>query len=272
MSNTGYLINPKVIQIFTSGPNSGSMVNEEFNTEFDFITDFTSSLICNKLYEYKTYNPLLCPPKPNSICITPILISAFVNDCTAFDYNYNIIFNSNISNPSESIYSIEYSSNTNFSPFTSQEIIISSSNNIITQSINISDLIPLPLNNSSRVRFRIKKICSGMSSSSDSNIITTSCLAAQTNYLIFLEKNSGINQACGCNPNPEVGEISNCLTDENGTIIPQTNPYYINSNEFINATQLYLNNTNVLALAGWYTDSSISRYWNGTSFINIIYC
>lgn len=271
MPNTGYLINPKVVQIFINGPNSGSIVNENFNVEFDFMTDFTSSLICNKLYEYKTYNPLLCPPETGSICITPILISASANDCLISDYNYNIIFDSNIINPSGSIYSIEYSSNINFNPFTSQEITISSSTNIISQSINISDLINLPLNNQSNTFFRIKQICSEVSSSLYSNIITAACLNIEINYLILLERNSNINHACGCEPTPP-SNVSICSTDEYGNDIILINSYYINSNQFLDATKLYLNNTNALALPGWYNDNNISRYWNGNSFINIIYC
>jgi hypothetical protein len=269
MANTGYIINPKVIQIFTTGPNSGSVVDEDFNIEFNISSSFTSSLLCNNLYEYKIFNPLLCPPPTGTLCISPTFISASNINCGSNEYNYNIIFNTNINNPSGSIYKIEYSQFLDFSITGSEILNITSSNNIINHQFNISEITSSILNDNIRLRFRIKNICN-ISESLYSNIISTQCIQPIESYLILLERNTNITSACGCysiNNN-----IVNCLTDIDGNYIFNGLPYYINNSDYINATQLYLNTNNQPALPGWYHDTNISRYWDGNNFINSIYC
>jgi len=268
MANTGYIINPKVIQIFTTGPNLGSIVNEDFNIEFDVSSSFTSSLLCNNLYEYKIFDLLNCPPSED-ICIIPTLISASNTNCGSNEYNYNIIFNTNISNPSGNLYKIEYAPFIDFSNSGSELIYVTSSNNIINYQFNINEITSSLLNDNSRVLFRIKNIC-GLSESLYSNIILTRCTPIIENYLILLERNINIGNACGCTSTSISQNV--CIQDAEGNTIWLSQSYYINSTNFINATQLYLNQNQQPALAGWYNDQNISRYWNGNSFTNIIYC
>ena len=76
MANTGYIINPKVKQYYTTGPTSGSAVlgsTGSFN-EIDLtVTPFSASL--NDIdYFYRAYEPDLCEPGFET-CVVPLLTS-----------------------------------------------------------------------------------------------------------------------------------------------------------------------------------------------------
>jgi hypothetical protein len=267
MANTGYLINPKVIQVFKNGPNSGSVVDEDFNIEFNISSSFTSSLLCNSnLYEYKTLNLNLCPLPTGSseICVPPLLNNIICEDNTDFNLQYVINFNENIY-ISSSDYIIEYSLNNQFLNTGSQQIninIINPNNNYI---IDISDLNPTPLNITTPIYFRIKRICNTISSSY-SQIQTSTCSISNLNYLVILHRDQTFDLACLGNP---IDTNTQCIgvTDSFCGL-----PYYINTNNFETANLLYLNNNNTLALEGWYSDGVVSRYWDGNNFIYNVLC
>jgi hypothetical protein len=259
MPNTGYIINPKVIQIFTSGPNSGSEVTSSFNIEFNISSSFTSSFLCNNEYFYKIFDPLNCPI--DNYCIEPFIISSNVLNPTTYDYLYNIEYNS--SNITSSI--IEYSLSDTFTTETGSLYITNSidPNNI---TIDISEgLNTLPINCNSIVYFRMKNICN-VSQSLYSNIVGTFCTSSlqSISQQIFLSYNSNIINACALNSSGPCTQIDDLICGDRK---------YINSTEFNNATTLHDNSArNILSPAYWYCDGTISRYWNGTSFTQTINC
>ena len=72
MANTGYQISPTIRQYFTSGPNSGSVVNTEFDQDLT-VAPFSASLN-NEDYFYRAYDPITCEPGFEN-CLVPLLTS-----------------------------------------------------------------------------------------------------------------------------------------------------------------------------------------------------
>lgn len=174
MANTGYKINPYVQQIFTTGPNSGSLVTSSFITTFDTGSDFLSSSLCNNNFYYKIFDPINCPI--SGYCIAPTLYISQPTFCDGnYNYDYNISYNINnniIDIPSGTI---EFSLSKFFPTTQTGSVNITYLSSSETQTINISPLSPhLPYNYSTPVYFRLKNQC-GYSSSVYSNIISSSC-------------------------------------------------------------------------------------------------
>ena len=173
MANTGYIINPQVIQVFTSGPNSGSEVSSSYNINFDISSSFTSSNLCGNEYSYKLFNPLFC--EIDNYCVYPTLVSSTPVYCDKnYNYTYSIQYLVNSSSISDSI--MEYSLDPTFTNNVGFLLLLNQPdpNTII---VNISDgLSTLPLNGNTQVYFRMKNICGGSISSSYSNVISSSCL------------------------------------------------------------------------------------------------
>jgi len=185
MANTGYKINPQVIQIFTTGPSSGSIVTSSFTVTFDSGSDFISSSLCNQLFYYKTYDPYNCVVP--SLCIPPILGSVTSQYCNS-SYNYVYQFVLDAGTGSLPGIRVEYSLNSSFTGEVKGTTITDYSGSILSPlSVNISNgltnrtetsssgLISLPLNQYTPVYFRSYTICSGSNSSSYSNIQNYQC-------------------------------------------------------------------------------------------------
>jgi len=192
MANTGYKINPQVIQIFTTGPSSGSIVTSSFTVTFDSGSDFISSSLCNQLFYYKTYDPYNCVVP--LLCVAPILHPATSQFCDS-SYNYTYQFNIEAgSNPISGL-RVEYCLNSGFTGEVKGTTVTDYSGSIISPlSVNISNgltnrsetspsgLLTLPLNRYSPVYFRAKSICSGSNSSSYSNIQEAKCIEPTPSY------------------------------------------------------------------------------------------
>jgi hypothetical protein len=249
--STGYIINPFVKQVFTSGPNSGSLVE---NYEYE-LNDITSSLLlCTESFHYKEYRPDICDVSGSNICISPIIITGSYISGNEFNITYNLY------NNTSSI--MEYSLYKFGSIYESRSIELIDNNN---QIIDVSDLNPQPINNSF-VFFRIKNECNNELQVSYTFILIKSVPIINTYYLIILKRGINQNQVCSLSYNYSLAYIC----DNNGWC---GSVYYINSINLIDATTLTLNNTGtILAEPGWYGDGVVSRYWNGDSFINSIYC
>lgn len=72
MANTGYQISPTVRQYFTSGPNSGSVVDVSFDQDLT-VAPFSASLN-DEDYFYRAFDPIDCEPGFED-CQVPILTS-----------------------------------------------------------------------------------------------------------------------------------------------------------------------------------------------------
>lgn len=263
MANTGYTINPKVIQIFTSGPNSGSEVSSSYNIEFNPSSSFTSLIKCDTEFEYRIYNPEICPPETSSICPQPLNNSKVSLNCNStYDYIYYVTYNpGGIQN---SI--IEYSLSNNFVGETGS-LLVSNSSGINYIDVDISNLNTLPINNQVPVYFRIKNICGNDISSSYNNVFYSQCdqnIDPSPNYLILLAK---LQNPCVYS-DEEYSQQNICIFDDSFC----GNYYYINSNSFSGCTLIKkqdgINNAN----PGWYYDGYISRQWNGSFFTQTIIC
>jgi len=185
MANTGYTINPKVIQIFTSGPNSGSEVTSSFSVTFDSGSGFISTSLCNQYFYNKIYDPYNCIVP--SLCVPPIISNTSPKFC---DSSYNYIYQFDLYAGSGSLpgIKIEYSLDSGFSGEVKGTTITDYVGSTITPlEINIingltnrteessSGLTTLPLNQYTPVYFRAYSICSGSNSSSYSNIDEGKC-------------------------------------------------------------------------------------------------
>jgi len=178
MANTGYIINPYVKQVFTSGPSSGSIVSSSYIITFDTSSNFTSSILCGNVYEYKTFNSINCPI--TGFCISPTLLTASVINCSDLNYNYSIIYNINGLTSSISSSIIEYSLNPSFSPS------FSTTTYNTADYINSSSLLlngNLPLNKNQYVYFRLKNNCINSGSSLYSNTLATKCTPYTSSYI-----------------------------------------------------------------------------------------
>lgn len=271
--NTGFVINPRVKQVYTSGINSGSYVGL-FDIEFDFDNDFTSSNKCQGDFEYKTYDPVNCS-SPTLTCTPPTLISAEALSCDSnYDYNFTLMANTNKINNGIDYILVEYSLDPNFLNPQSYEYLTSDVNPIY---IPVDTEGLGALNKYTPVHFRIKNSCSssGLPNSDYSQIITKNCpLPEDNNTLtaIFLHRGSSNINACNVQVNDPMNRICEYGVGYNpgdfcGTV------YYIDSVNFLTATKMYKNNTGfVFVPSGWYSDGNLSRRWNGTNFVNNIFC
>jgi len=263
MANTGYIINPKVVQMFTTGPNSGTQVNSTFTASFDVSSSFTSSFLCETQYFYKELDYINCPV--SGFCPIPDIKHVLNNDCNSYDYIYNIEYriNSTIVNTPSS--SLEYCLNNSFTGETGS-ISYNNTSNINFQTVNISSLIDLPLNQFTPVYFRLKNNCSGSINSTYSNIVSSSCLdvpsSPPTLYRVLLAKNSEQINACDSGVTGLCTEAGFC-----GDF------YWIDTEDYVDSTLIYTQeSTSFPGTIGWYTDGDISKYWNGSSFTNLISC
>ena len=154
MANSGFLINPSVIQVFTSGPNSGSVVSSSFNETFDSGSGFTSASLCNTEYVFRVEDFENCPVVDE--CPVPSLQAAYVIDCGSSSRNYGI------SIPSSTVATtlvVEYSTFENFSQNTGSFSTPASTFALFT--INVDDLELLPLSKETPIYFRAYYDCGG---------------------------------------------------------------------------------------------------------------
>jgi len=173
MANTGYIINPSVIQIFTTGPNSGSVVNPSYSINFNLSSSFTSSFLCNTQYFYKIFDPENCPI--TGYCIAPTLLRAATPCGPDYDYVYNIRYALNGTTSSIPTSFIEYSLQSNFTGEIGISLITNTGSSMLVN-VNISGTLEnLPINGSSPVYFRVANQCSGSGNSSYSNVRSSSC-------------------------------------------------------------------------------------------------
>lgn len=192
MANTGYKINPQVIQIFTTGPNSGSIVTSSFTVTFDSGSGFNSASLCNQFFYNKEYDPYNCIIP--SFCVPPILYTAYSQYCDS-SYNYTYQFAIGAGSSSLEGLRVEYSLTPDFTGevkgttitdyigSTIAPLNVNISNGLTNRSeISSSGLVTLPLNQYSPVYFRAKSICSGSNSSSYSNIQEGKCIAPPSSY------------------------------------------------------------------------------------------
>jgi len=259
MANTGYIINPKVIQIFTSGPNSGSEVSSSYNIEFNLSSSFTSLIKCDTEFEYRIYNPEICPPETSSICPQPLNNSKVSLNCNStYDYIYYVTYNpGGIQN---SI--IEYSLSNNFVGETGS-LLVSNSSGINYIDVDISNLNTLPINNQVPVYFRIKNICGNDISSSYNNVFYSQCEEQQEQlYFIILSRDGN---PCSSSP-----YIQSAICDFDGNFCGF--PYYINASSFEDCTIIKNQDGINNALPSWYYNGNISRYWNGSIFTQTLIC
>lgn len=273
MANTGYKINPYLVQNFNSGPSSGSLVSSSYVITFDVSSSFTSSIVCNNNYEYKIFDPINC--EVSSSCIPPTIIKLNPIGCDgSYNYNYNIKYqiNDTISNIPDSL--IEYSNSSTFISSSTVSVnsqSISNTNSLMTASINISDMNNLPINGSTTIYFRLYNLCTvnGTSIYDEGN---TKCLTGNNGNggnetssltLTILAQNNNTLTQCDSD-NSGFGDGSGWLG----------NPYYIDSPNFSSATNIYINNSNppTPAPSNWYNNNSIARFWNGTNFGASIFC
>lgn len=181
MAKTGYVINQGIQQVFTSGPFSGSLVTSSYslnNSLVGPIIDTRQSFIsgtldiiynCSSIYNRYFLDPYNCP---TSGCPQPIMLSATVQNCSSYDYKYEVVYNYVSSSAYVPTTKIEYSTTSDFSSNTGS---VTYDNTLTTQlPINVSTLSPTPIA-TTLVYFRALNNCIGSLSSSYSNIISASC-------------------------------------------------------------------------------------------------
>lgn len=178
MENTGYIINPYVKQVFTSGPSSGSIVSSSYVITFNTSSNFTSSILCGTIYEYKIFDTINCPI--TGFCISPTLLTASVVNCSDLNYNYLLTYNINGLTSSISSSVIEYSLNPSFTP-SFQTTHYNLTDYINTSSLSLNG--DLPLNKNQYVFFRIKNNCINSGSSLYSNALATKCTPYTSSYV-----------------------------------------------------------------------------------------
>lgn len=265
MANSGYIINPSLIQVFGSGPSSGSLVSSSSLVEFNPTSSFTSSLICGDEYNYRIYDPINCPPSGS--CVSPTITYAspvFCNNQYNYEYELHYNVNGNIGDIPSTI--IEYSNNLSFTSSSVVSVNSQSFNNtssIMEIIVDVSDMNNLPINSNSGIYFRAYNSCS-LYGLSDYSQKKGECVEDETAILVILSQNSTINTQC----DPELIGIA---YEDTGFI---GNVYYINTNNFSTATSLYINNSPPLnnANPNWYSNGIIARYWNGITFTQTTNC
>jgi len=210
MDNTGFISSSGIVQIFTSGPFSGSEVTSSFSsgsTLFGGVIDtfqpFISGVIEELIpcptttfidgityFERYYFNPIQCPPP--GFCPPPTLISAIRNNCDPLiKTSYIVNFTSGSTTSPNTI--LEYSLFDNFS-ITGSTVLT----NPITSSINviIGGFAPQA---TSPVYFRAYNSCSMSSTSSYSNtVVADNCVPIITPYdefkLTFINSSSRVSQ------------------------------------------------------------------------------
>ena len=245
MTNTGYKINPTLTQVFTTGPNSGSIVTSSFNVTYNTGSNFTSSFNCGVQYNYRVYDPITC--HISGTCISPSITSISPNNCTnsGYDYIYNIVYNINSLVSSTSTTEVFYSLSPTFSGEVKTILIANLTDYSNSGSIDISDLSTLPLNQYTNVYFKLKNICGVSSSSSYSPIIYSRCPSSDNTiyYDILL-----------CHTIVCCDNASSVLYKLDAEIL--SNATIIKKQDLSNAP------------SGNYNDGDIYRYWNGTAFLS----
>jgi hypothetical protein len=198
MANTGYITSSGIIQIFTTGPYSGSEVTSSYsdgstlfggilNTfqpfisgDLDIITPCETDNIIPGINSFERfyYDPAVCPP--DGICLAPTFTSAQRNTCISSDPStYNITWSSGSSTADYTI--IEYSIFSNFS--STGSVILDNSN--YTSSINVL-INGFPPQSTSPIYFRAYNSCSnGSNSLYSQTIIANNCVITTPIYSDF---------------------------------------------------------------------------------------
>lgn len=267
MANTGYIINPTVIQIFTSGPNSGSEVSSSYNINFDIGSSFTSSILCGNEYNYRIFDPINC--EIDDYCMYPTIISISPMFCyREYNFAYIVKYLVNSSLISNSI--IEYSLTSDFTGEIGSSSLTNSPD-LNTVRVNIAEgLTTLPLNGYTNVYFRMKNICSGILTSSYTEIISSSCIETEPEPLTSIVLHRSADDRCLSFEPDLPSDFLNPFYDVVGGFYGNT--YFINSPDFLNSTILKQPGGTLNAAAAWYSDGIISRRWNGNEFTLISYC
>jgi hypothetical protein len=217
MANTGYITSSGIVQVFTSGPYSGSQVTSSYsdgsnlfgniiNTFQSFNSGTVDIIIpCEtnnpipglNVFERFYYDPISCPP--DNVCIPPTIISVERNTCNDFDPSiYNIVYISSSISASSTL--IEYSLSSTFN-ITGSTIL---NNSNVTSSINV-EINGFAPQASSVVYFRARNLCSTSSISNYSPIfISNNCeviiptystftfnIVNETNYLVEVTNGDG---------------------------------------------------------------------------------
>jgi hypothetical protein len=198
MAITGYITSSGILQVFITGPYSGSEVTSSYsdgstlfggilNTFQPFISgDLDVITPCDEdniipgvnYFERFYFDPTICTP--DGTCLSPILIIAERNTCSDFDPStYNITWVSGSSTADYTI--IEYSTSPNFT--TTGSTILDNSN--YTSSINVL-INGSPPQSISPIYFRAYNSCSNNSISGySSTIVANNCEVITPQYSNF---------------------------------------------------------------------------------------
>jgi hypothetical protein len=231
MANTGYITSSGIVQMFTTGPYSGSEVTSSYSDGsllFGDIIDTTQLFISGDLdtitpcevdtniipgvnyFERFYFDPTICPP--DNICISPVINLVERDTCSDFDPSiYNITYN--FISPSADYTIIEYSTSPSFS-ITGSTILDNSS---FISPTPISVLINgLPPQAGSPVYFRAYNSCSNDTISGySSTSIADNCVIIQPPYQNFT--------FTIVNETNFLAEVSNTSGTSGWTFIPPNN-------------------------------------------------
>ena len=178
--NTGYISSSGVIQVFNSGPYSGSLVTSSYSSgstllgpRVDFTSSFTSGTLdvitfCSTPYTRYYQDTASCAV---SGCFAPTLLTATPISCSGnWQSEYSITYNSASANSTYTI--IEYGPWSNFADYASHII----TNAVpLTLPLNYFDDSGTSVQPDDIMYFRAYNSCSNGATSSYSNIITASC-------------------------------------------------------------------------------------------------
>jgi hypothetical protein len=183
--NTGYISSSGVIQVFNSGPYSGSLVTSSYSSGSTLLgprVNFTSSFIsgtveyfqlCGENFQMYYQNTTLCPV---SGCFAPTLLTATPISCSGdWQSEYSITYNSASANSTYTI--IEYGPWSNFGDYATHIITNATPLTLPLNYYDDSGAISQP---EDIMYFRAYNSCSNGATSSYSNIITASCPVDQT--------------------------------------------------------------------------------------------
>ncbi len=176
MANTGYIINPYVQQVFTTGPNSGSTVSSSYIYTFDTSSSFTSSVFLGETFNYKELDIINC--YISGVYVIPRFISSTVNNCSELPYKYNLRYNIQDTKINIPLIQVDYSLYSSFFTYNTQYISNSTDFENLSQ-ITLSGSI-IPLNKQQAVYFRLKNIYSGSFTSSYSGVLNAYCTQQTT--------------------------------------------------------------------------------------------
>ena len=154
MANTGFKITPTVRQYFTTGPNSGSIVTENYDTDLT-VSPFSASL-GTETYFYRSYDPETCEPGFED-CVVPILTSVITGSAKG-RFNLNYVTQSSFNDPLDITASVA-----NNPDFTNAQIFSSSIGSIIPISSSFV---------SGTIYFKAFTSCSGPDRSPDASPLT----------------------------------------------------------------------------------------------------